>query len=208
MEIAIIGSGNMAHGIGTRMVAGKQTLTIYDRDGKKAAALAEKLGTGVHSDVLGNAIIGDIVIFALPYPAISEIIKEHSEAFNGKVVVDISNPVDFKTFTLIPPAGTSGAEEIAKHLPKGVVLVKAFNTTFAGTLVKGEVDGKKLDVFMASESKEAKEKLASVINACGLRALDAGALSVARLLEAMQLLHMSMQASLGNTWMTAIKILQ
>src|SRR5690554_3420601 len=130
MNISIIGAGNMATGIGTRILAGKHTLTIYNRDTEKAKALAEKLGNETKTAGLGGIIEGDVIIFALPYNAIPQVIEDHKDQLQGKILVDISNPVDFQTFTLVTPPGSSGAQEIAKHLPEGATLVKAFNTIF------------------------------------------------------------------------------
>lgn len=207
MHIAIIGSGNMANGIGSRVVAGGHSLTIYDRDVAKAQALATSLGGGSTSAPLSGAIEGDVVIFALPYNTIPEVITSHADSLAGKILVDISNPVNFETFELIPPAGSSGAEEIAKNLPKGATLVKAFNTTFAGTLVQGNVDGKKLDVYVASDNADAANTVVQLANDGGLRGLNVGPLSRARALEGFQLFHMALQQTLGTNWMSSIKIL-
>lgn len=207
MTVAIIGSGNMSRGIGTRISTSKHTLTIYDRDIKKAQALSESLGKNVKAEVLGKDIPEEIVIFTLPYTAIQEVIESNKKALAGKILIDISNPVDFQTFQLIPPAESSGAEEIAKKLPEKSVLVKAFNTTFAGTLTKGNISGQKLDVFIATDDETARKTVSTLVEDSGMRAMNAGKLSNARFLEGFQLLHMTMQEALGNTWMTGIKIL-
>lgn len=182
MNISIIGSGNMANGIGTRIVAGKHNLTIYDRDAQKAKALAEKLGRTVTHAPLSGTLSGDIIIFALPYGAISEVIAAHAKDFEGKIVVDISNPVDFKTFELIPPAGSSAAEEIAKLLPNSKI-IKAFNTTFAGALESGMTDGKTTVVRIAGDDVDAKKALSKIITDGGLEVVDEGSLDYARDLE-------------------------
>ncbi len=196
----------MANGIGTRLVSGNHNLVIYDRDLQKAATLAKKLGAVVKSKSLGDEIDEEVVILALPYNATLEVVEKDGNLFKGKVVVDISNPLDFETFKLIPKPGTSGAQEIAKLIPDSKVL-KAFNTTFAGTLVKGEVDGKKLDVFIAGDNEDAKKTLTEIIESSGLRAFDIGPLESAYVLEELGRLHISLQNKLGNTWMTAVKIL-
>lgn len=205
MNVTIIGAGNMGKGIGTRIIAGNHSLTIFDKDGEKAKELASDLGAHVQGD--GESITGDVIIFALPYAAIPEVIEKYQDQFTGKILVDISNPVDFQTFELLPPADSSGAEEISKLLPGGSRLVKAFNTTFAGTLVQGEVDEKKLDVFIASDDKEAAETIVKLAEDGGLRGLYVGPLKRARALEGFQLIQMSLQEKLGTNWMSALKIL-
>lgn len=206
MQIAIVGSGNMARGIGSRVVATKHELTIYDRELDKAKKLASELGANVKAEVLGEQVGGDILILATPYMASQEIVAKYKKAWQSKVVVDISNPVDFQTFKLLPPPGSSGAEEIAKQ-GEGLKIVKAFNTVFAGVLQVGNVDGKRLDVMIAGDDAEAKKQVTQLVVDMGMRALDVGPLANARHLEGFQLLHMGMQAQLGNNWMSAIKIL-
>ncbi len=212
MNVTIIGSGHMANGIGTRMVTGGHTVTVMDRDLEKAKALATTLGgvkgTATFAKTLNDPLDGgEVIILALPYSAVPSVIEHFADQWKGKVVVDISNPVNFQTFELIPPAGTSGAEEVAKLLPAGAKLVKAFNTTFAGTLVQAEVKGEPLDVFIAGDDAEAKATVAKLITDGGLRPLDAGPLKRAQALEAMQLVHMTLQEALGSNWMSTLKIL-
>ena len=62
-------------------------------------------------------------------------------------------------------------------------VVKAFNTTFGGTLVAGEVAGQKLDVLSAGDDADAKQKVAQLVSDGGLRPLDAGPLARAQQLE-------------------------
>src|SRR6185436_21133785 len=118
----------------------------------------------------------------------------HGDELRGKVVVDITNPVDWATFEgLVTPADSSAAEEIAKLLPEGTSVVKAFNTTFAPTLAAGEVAGQSLDVLLAGDDADAKEKVAAVVEAGGLRPLDVGPLRRARQLEQLGFLHITAQ---------------
>ena len=99
----------------------------------------------------------------------------------------------------------STAQEIAAAWPKARV-VKAFNTTFASTLVAGEVDGRQLDVLIASDDEDAKRTVAQLAGDGGLRAIDAGPLRRARELEARGFLHMAIQDSLGTEFSTAVMV--
>ena len=203
MNISIIGTGNMAKGIASRVVAGKHTVELHARDTEKGEALASELGAGTSVVAIGEPL-GDIVVLAAPYGEVENIAKAY-DGFKGKTVVDITNPVDFNTFQLIPAAGTSGAEEIAKLVPEAHV-VKAFNTTFAGTLLGGEAGGRPLDVFVAGDEQSAKDAVSTLVRDGGLRPIDVGQLSNARHLEGFQLLHMAAQEQLGTSWMSAISI--
>jgi predicted dinucleotide-binding enzyme len=85
--------------------------------------------------------------------------------------------------------------------------VKAFNTTFAGTLIAGEVSGTPLDVFVAGDDDDAKATVAGLVKDGGLTAIDAGPLKRARELEAAGLLHMAIQGPLGTGFGSALKVL-
>ncbi|MFT2815312.1 NADPH-dependent F420 reductase [Leifsonia sp. A12D58] len=194
-DITIIGSGNMARGIATRAVAAGRSVQIQDREIAKAESLASELGATVSSAVLGSPIDGDIVVLALPFDAAKEVAVAQSAALAGKTVIDITNPVDFSTFdSLVVAPGTSAAEEIAALIPASNV-VKAFNTTFAGTLISGAVAGTPLDVFIASDAADAKAAVASFVTDAGLRPIDVGPLRRARELEGFQFVIMTLQAN-------------
>ena len=208
-DITIIGSGNMARALGTRAVAAGRSVQILSRSAEHAAALAAELGVGTTSGGLGDVPEGDIVVLALYFGPAREVATHYGDTLSGKTVVDISNPVDTDTYdSLTVPPGSSAAEEISALLP-GADVVKAFNTTFAGTLAAGATGGMPLDVFVASDSDEAANKVASFAAAAGLRPLRVGGLKHARELEGFQLLVMALQANPAYdafNWDTGLKI--
>ena len=205
-RISIIGTGNMARGIATRAVAGGNDVQILSRDSARAASLADEVGKA-SSGELGDPITGDIVILALYYDVAKSVIEQYGNTLDGKVVVDISNPVDTATFAgLVVPADSSAAQEIAALVPSAAV-VKAFNTTFAGTLVAGEVEGQPLDVLIAGDDDAAKRAVSEFVESAGLRPLDVGDLSKARWLEGIGFLHIGLQLSRGTNFATAVKLI-
>lgn len=209
MRVTIIGNGNMAKGIATRLLTGRHSVAIHARDIQKANSLIEALkstdtGADIHSAALGSEA-ETIIILTVPYSEVEDIAKQY-DGFAGKTLVDITNPVDFATFQLIPEAGTSGAEAIAKIIPDASV-IKGFNTVFAGTLISGKVDEKELDVFIAGDDQPNKDEVKELINSSGMRAVDVGPLANSRHLEGLALIHMSVQDQLQTGWMSAIKII-
>jgi len=212
-SITIFGSGNMARGIGRLAVAGGNDVQILDRDPKKAEALAGELsglgkGGTVTAGTLGDAVTGDTVVLAVYYPIDVQLAQQHADALDGKVVVEISNPLDPQTYDrLITPPDSSAAEEVAKVAPAGAKVVKAFNTTFAGTLAEGWVAGQPLDVFIAGDDADAKAAVSRLVESGGQRAIDAGPLNRARQLEALGFLHIGLQTARGTQYNTAIKLL-
>jgi 8-hydroxy-5-deazaflavin:NADPH oxidoreductase len=208
--VSIIGTGNMARGIATRALAGGNDVQIIGRDKDKAAALAADLsGNGkVREGTLGDTLAGEIVVLALWYGPTLEAAQQYGDQLSGKVVVDIANPIDPQTFDrLVTPSDSSAAEELAKVVPSGASVVKAFNTTFAGTLIEGGVKGQQLDAFIAGDDADAKQVVTKLVESAGLRPIDVGPLSMARYLEGMHLVHMTTQMTRGTQFMTALKII-
>ena len=205
MELTIIGTGNMARGIGTRAVAGGHRVTLHGTERAKAEALAGELGGDTRAGAVGDAIDGDVVVLAVWYPVIRDVLARYGDALDGKVVVDITNPLDVEAFEPVVVEAGSGAQETAAGAPNARV-VKAFNTTFAGSLVAGEVAGQPLDVFLASDDEDAKRTVAQLVEDGGLRAVDAGPLRRARELEALGYVHMAVQQPLGTGFGSAVKI--
>ena len=181
-HLSIIGTGNM---------------------GQAIAAVAARGGHSVQ--LLGQAdveapVTGDIVVLAVPFPAVGDVVAQRGDSLAGKVVVDITNPLDFETFdSLTVPADSSATAEIAAALPYSRVL-KAFNTTFASTLAAGTVGPHTTTVLVAGDDADAKSMLTGVITSGGLKAIDAGALSRARELEALGFLQITLAASEKITW--------
>ncbi|MCL4528914.1 MAG: NADPH-dependent F420 reductase [Chloroflexi bacterium] len=213
MNVTIIGAGNMGRGIGTRLAAGGHSVTFVDANpevAEKTAAdvkSAAKNGAKVSTSSLGNATLGDVVILAVWYGTNIEIVKQLGNKLAGKVVVDIANPLNQTFDGLATAPDSSSAEDVAKAITSGAKVVKAFNTTFAGTLLAGQIAGQQLDVFIAGDDADAKSKVAQLVKDGGMRPIDIGLLSRARQIEGMQFLHIVLQGTLGSNWMSAIKIL-
>ena len=212
MEVTIIGAGNMGRGIGHLLVRGGHSVTVVDRDPEEATRLAEELrgsaqgGATVEADGPDMELRDDVLILAVYYPGNLQIARDRGEELAGKVVVDISNPVNQTFDGLATEPGTSAAEELATAAPAGARVVKAFNTTFSGTLVEGQVAGQPLDVFIAGDDEGAKETVAQLSRDGGLRVIDVGPLERARHLESLGFLHMMVQQPLSLGFQSALKI--
>lgn len=180
--VSILGTGNM----------GSAIASVVEKGGNRVQLIGE--------DARDTRVSGDIVVLAVPYGAIKDVVGQRSEQLAGKVVVDITNPLDFETFdSLVVSPDSSAAAELAAALPASTVL-KAFNTTFAGTLVSGTIGGQATTVLIAGDDADAKRALAEVVTAGGLRAVDAGALRRARELEAVGFLQLTLAAADKISW--------
>ena len=200
--ISIIGTGGMAAAIGGRTAKAGYTVEIINRDPAKARALANKLGAGATTGTYGAALASDIVILAVPYGSAAAVVTDFGEALDGKVIIDITNPVAPDMSGLVTPHGSSGAQEIAKGAPADAHVVKAFNTIFGHVLAKGE----RLDAFLAADDAEAKARASTFIESLGLRPLDVGGLQMAQTLEALGLMMIGLAKNGAGTWDIAMKV--
>ena len=194
-NISIIGTGNMASTIGTLAVAGDNNVEVIGRDQSKAAELAKTLGGRATAGEFGAVPAGDIVIVTLGYANVVPVVAQYGDALAGKVIVDISNPVNSAADGLATPDGTSSAQEVANAAPASASVVKAFNTTFGAVLAKGQP----LDVLIAGDDAKAKAAVAEFIKTLKLRPLDVGGLNKAHYLEGMGLVAVGLaQHGVGN----------
>jgi predicted dinucleotide-binding enzyme len=181
-HVSIIGTGNMGQAISAVVAKGGNTV--------------ELLGSGD----TGQKITGDVVVLAVPYPALAQVLAERADQLAGKVVVDISNPLNFETFdSLVVAADGSAAAELAAKLPEAKVL-KAFNTNFAATVASSQAGDVPTTVLIAGDDADAKAQLIGIVTAGGLRAVDAGSLQRARELEALGFLQLTLAVGEKLTW--------
>jgi NADPH-dependent F420 reductase len=181
-HLSIIGTGNMGQAIAAVAGKGGHTVQLLGEDDSEVQ------------------VTGDIVVLAVPYPAVADVIAQRGESLAGKVVVDITNPLNFETFdSLVVPADSSAAAQIAAALPQSRVL-KAFNTTFAATLAAGTVGPLTTTVLIAGDDADAKSTLADIFTSGGLQAIDAGSLKRARELEALGFLQLTLAVNEKVSW--------
>jgi predicted dinucleotide-binding enzyme len=205
MNITIIGTGNMARGIATRALEGGHGVTLLGTEQAKAEALAAELPGKAQAGAVGDPLSGDVVVLAVWYQAVPDVLARYGDQLDGKVVVDITNPVDPETYAPLTVEAGSVAQEIAATVP-GAKVVKAFNTTFAGTLAEGQVAGTQLDVFLASDDEAAKAAVSQLAADGGLRAIDVGPLALAHQLEGVGYVNMAIQPGLGTNYGSALKV--
>lgn len=181
-HISIIGTGNMGQVISGLVAKGGNTVDL------------------LNTSTPDQSVSGDIVVLAVPYPSLAAVLADRADQLAGKIVVDLTNPIDFATFDgLAVPADSSAAAEIAAAVPTARVL-KAFNTNFGGTLGAGSVGAQTTTVLIAGDDADAKAQLAGIVTAAGLKAIDAGSLKRARELEAVAFLQITLAAAEKITW--------
>lgn len=201
-KISIIGSGGMATAIAGRTIKAGHTIEVVSRDPAKAQALADKLGAGATTGTYGAALTGDIIILAVPYNSAASVVADFGEALDGKVIIDITNPVATDLSGLVTPSGSSGAQEIARGVPADAHVVKAFNTLFGHVLARGG----RLDAFFAADDAPAKARVSTFLGSLGLRPLDVGGLHMAQTLESLGLLMIGLAKNGAGTFDLALHV--
>jgi NADPH-dependent F420 reductase len=204
MQIAIIGAGNVGGALATTAVKSGHTVTLAATDADKVGQAAAAAGANAATSNLEAVRDAEIVVLAVPHAAVAGIAAELGEALQGKVVVDSTNPLN-DTFSDLVTSGRSAAEELQDALP-GVPVVKAFNTIFAGRHGNPTEVGLPLDAFIAGDDADAKARVGELAGSLGYRVIDAGSLRMARSLEEMAFLNISLNAANGWVWQSGWKL--
>jgi len=204
MRIAIIGTGNVGGGLAAAAVRAGHDVVISAstlESAQNAAAAAGAAAAASNVDAVRGA---DVVVLAVPHGAVAGIVAELGDALTGAVVVDATNPVN-DTYTDLVTGGTSAAEQLQAQLP-GASVVKAFNTIFASRHADPTEDGTPLDAFIAGDDTAAKAKVGELASSLGYRVIDAGGLRMARTLEEMAFLNITLNAANGWPWQSGWKL--
>lgn len=183
MNILLLGAGNMGSALARQFVRAGHAVRIAATTLDKAATVAAQIPGASAADLAGSAAASDVVVIATPFDQALPALRAAGPV-DGKVVVDITNPLTADYMGLTIGHATSAAEEIAKAVP-GAEVVKAFNTLFAQVVAEGAAfaNGQTAPAFMASDSERAKATVQALIESIGFRPIDAGPLKNARYLE-------------------------
>ena len=183
MKVTVIGAGNMGSAFVKQLTRAGHQVSVTARNLDKARTVAAA-NPGAAAVNAGNAAAGaDVVVLATAFDDAIAALRSVGN-LQGKVVIDITNPLTADYMSLTLGHSTSASEEIARAVP-GAEVVKAFNTVFAPVLAEGADfgGGRKVSVFLASDSPAAKETARQLADSMGFETIDAGSLKNARYLE-------------------------
>jgi predicted dinucleotide-binding enzyme len=181
MKTAIIGLGNLGSRVATNLTAGGESIVVTERDLAKAQKFAGELGNRAEAMPIDKSIeTADIIILAIWLDAIKELVTAHHAALAGKIIVDPSNPIALDGrggFKKTIPADQSAGTIVARLLPHGASLVKAFGTVSAASLGTGA--HRKPDpavLFYATDDPDAGRAVAKLITNSGFAPIHVGGL--------------------------------
>jgi len=202
VKLAIIGAGNVGQALAGAAVRAGHSVRIsaaHEEHAEAAAAATGASAAASNRDAIEGA---DVVVLAVPGAAFTALVREVGPELAGRIVVDTSNvPTPDPSGT---PA-TSAAEALQAQLPKARV-VKAFNTLFASRQAAPVVEGQAVDGYVAGDDAAAKAVVLRLAESIGLRPIDVGGIVMARTLEAMAWLNISLQLQNGWTWQTSWRL--
>lgn len=204
MNIAIIGVGNVGAALsGAAGKAGHQ-VTLASQHPENAEKVAGATGAKAAGSVAEAVRDADVVVLAVPAGAVADVVSQAGDALSGTVVVDSTNPLN-ESYSDLTTSGTSAAETLQSSTPSAPV-VKAFNTIFAARHSNPTEEGQPLDAYYAGDDETAKKTVAGLLDSLGYRPIDAGGLRMARALEEMAFLNISLNARNNWAWQSAFRL--
>jgi len=199
MSISIIGAGNVGMALAQAFIRRGETVVFGVPEPEKYRAAVAALGGRASVTTTEAAIAAsEVVILAVPHSAVAAIAQSVPD-WQGKVLVDATNPLAPGLAGLTLGTTTSGAEELAK-LAKGARVVKAFNTTGAENMADAAYPGGAPMMPVCSDDAQARQRVLALATLIGFEAVDCGPLSAARYLEpfAMTWIHLAFRQGMGR----------
>jgi 8-hydroxy-5-deazaflavin:NADPH oxidoreductase len=188
MTTAIIGVGNVGGAVARHLVRGGEQVVLAAREESTAAALAGEMGSLASAATVREAIgAADVVVFAVWFDALKELIAEYADLLDGKVVADPSNPLGFTAdgalFRTLPE-GQSQGSLVAAMLPVGAHYVKAFGTLGADSLAtSANRTPRRAVLFYATDDDRAAAAIERLITVSGFDPVKVGGVSEAGRIE-------------------------
>ena len=187
MTTAIIGVGKIGTSVARQLVGGGERVVLASHEEPDATALANELGELASASSVEKAIIdADVVVFAVWFDTLKELIAQHAALLSGKVVVDPSNPVAQDTnggFVRTLPDGESSGSVVASLLPAEAHFVKAFGTLGAESLASEANRIPRAVLFYATDDDQAAAAIERLISAAGFEPVKAGGVDAALNIE-------------------------
>jgi NADPH-dependent F420 reductase len=203
--IAIIGAGNVGSALATAFARAGHDVVVASRDAEDAGALATATGARVAGSNVEAAAGADVTVLAIPFAGAEAVAREIAPVVSGRIVVDVTNRMDFGPTGPTIDAGLSNAEKLAAWLP-GASVVKAFNTLFAANQADPIRDGVRLDGFVAADDEAARRLVVALAASIGLDPVDVGPLARAQQLEQLAFLNIAVNIANGGSWTSGWKL--
>ena len=195
MAIGVIGSGALGSNFARILAKNGIAATISNSRGPESlAALVKELGPSIKAGTVEEAASADIVLVAVRWVDAERVLRS-LPAWDGRIVIDGTNPVEFFDPATSPDAndpsnplaaygikavdlGGRHSSQIIQQFVPGARVVKAFNHNDVNVLKEPEVAGGKRVLFYSGDDAAAKKEVRDIMEAAGFFAVDLGALDV------------------------------
>jgi 8-hydroxy-5-deazaflavin:NADPH oxidoreductase len=183
MTYAIIGSGAIGSALARQFARSNIDVLIANSRGPESLkGLVAELGSHVTPTPLPEALKADTVILAVPFTAVADAVQGSAQ-WNGRIVVDATNAIDFPAFTPKDLGGRPSTDIVAEMVP-GARVVKAFNTLPAAVLASDPAqDGGRRVLFVSGNDAGANADIAGLIERLGFAPITLGKLNQGGLLQ-------------------------
>ncbi len=192
-KVAVIGLGNIGTAVATNLVKGNRAVIIADRTIEKASVLSKKLGNLAQPMDIASAIKeADIIVFAVWFNAIKELLHQYTTELEGKIIVDPSNPIapDEKGgFKKIIGENESAGEILSALLPKNAKLAKALGTLGVASLINAAFQKPANVLFYATDDISINTDIEQLIHDNGFEPLRVGGIDQSIRIEVFGDLH-------------------
>jgi 8-hydroxy-5-deazaflavin:NADPH oxidoreductase len=196
MQIGIIGAGNVGNALGVGWIRAGHDVTFGVRD-PNAAPSGGPAGAR-YASVAAAVRDAEAVVLAVPWPAVADAVAAAGD-LSGKLLIDCTNPLRMGVNGLELEIGhtTSGGERVAA-LASGASVFKTFNQTGFGNMENARAfEPLPAAMYVAGDDVVRKSVVLALVSDLGFEAIDAGPLTVARLLEPMAMLWIHMTLNRG-----------
>jgi predicted dinucleotide-binding enzyme len=194
MTIGIIGSGALGSNVARALAKIGQSAIISNKRGPASlSALVEELGETITAGTVEEAAAADIVVLALPWVALLDVLGGQPD-WGNRIVIDGTNPVEF----LVPGSpeandptnplaaygikavdlGDAHSSALVAKLVPGARVVKAFNHLDVNVLPEPQAGGGQRVLFYSGDDADAKGEVRAILEAIGFVAIDLGPLDV------------------------------
>ncbi|MEM2759170.1 MAG: NAD(P)-binding domain-containing protein [Nitrososphaerales archaeon] len=203
MKIGILGSGDVGRKLGDGFIELKHTVKIGTRDPSKVKEWVSKHGNNASSGSFAEAAeFGELVVIATLWAGTSNAIKlADPKNFAGKVVIDVTNPLDFSQgFPRLSVGHTDSAGETIQRMLPHARVVKAFNIVGNPHMINPDFAGGPPTMFICGNDIAAKKIVGAMLTSFGWETIDIGAIEGSRLLEPLAMLWITyyFKANSGN----------
>jgi len=193
LKVAVIGLGNIGKAVATNLVKGNRAVIVADRTAAKAKELSQKLGNLAQPMEISEAIRhADIIVFAVWFNAVKELVQQYAIELQGKILVDPSNPIapDEKGgFKKIIGDSESAGEIISSLLPQNAKLVKALGTLSVTSLVNAAFQKPANVLFYATDDTGINADIEQLIHDNGFEPVHVGGIDQSIRIEVFGDLH-------------------